>query len=61
MLVNEEETCQPDIIYVNEYNTINMNDLENALRMFKSRKIPGIDEINMELIKYASINLKKKD
>jgi hypothetical protein len=36
-----------------------MTDLENALRMSKRRKAPGIDEINMELIKYASIKLKK--
>jgi hypothetical protein len=42
---------------VNEYNAVNMADLENALRMSKNRKAPGIDEINMELIKYASIKL----
>jgi hypothetical protein len=37
-----------------------MTDLENALRMSKNRKAPGIDEINMKLIKYASIKLKKR-
>jgi hypothetical protein len=58
-IVNEEETYQPDTICVNEYNAINMTDLENALRMSKNRKAPGIDEINMELIKYASTKLKK--
>jgi hypothetical protein len=58
MLVNEEETYQPDSICVNEYNAINMTDLENALRMSKNREAPEIDEINMELIKYASIKLK---
>jgi sorting nexin-29 len=56
MLVNEE-TYQPDTICINEYNAVNMADLENALRMSKNRKAPGIDEINMELIKYASIKL----
>jgi hypothetical protein len=34
-----------------------MADLENALRMSKNRKSPGIDDINRELIKYASIKL----
>jgi hypothetical protein len=37
-----------------------MTDLENALRMPRNRKAPGIDEINMELIKHASINLKER-
>jgi hypothetical protein len=59
MLVNEEETCRPDTICVNEHNAIKMTDLENALRMSKNRKAQRIDEINMKLIKYASMKLKK--
>jgi hypothetical protein len=57
-LVNEEETYKPDTTCVNEYNAINMTDLETALRMSKNRKAPGIYEINVELIKCASIKLK---
>jgi hypothetical protein len=60
MLVNEEETYQPDTICVNEYNAINITDLEIVLRMSKNINAPGIDEINMELITYASTQLKKK-
>jgi hypothetical protein len=41
-------------------NAINMTDLGNVLRMYKNRKATGIDEINMELIKYASTKLKKR-
>jgi hypothetical protein len=59
-IVNEEETYQPDTTCVNEYNAINMTDLQTALRMSKNRKAPGIHETNMELIKYASIQLKKR-
>jgi hypothetical protein len=60
MLVNEEETYQPDTICLNEYNAINMTDLEKVLRISRNRKALRIDEINIELIKYASIKIEKR-
>jgi hypothetical protein len=47
-------------MYVTEYNTINVNDIEKALKTSKNRKTPGTDGINTELSKYCNRKLKSR-
>lgn len=38
--------------------TLTLQELDNVLRAFKNRKATGLDNVNLELIKYGGLRLK---
>jgi hypothetical protein len=59
-MVYGKKSTETETTVMNEFNQISIGELENALNSSGNRKAPGMDNINTELRKYGSQNLKKE-
>lgn len=55
-----EVNTNPKLMELANVDLIEIEELENALKTFKNKKTPGIDCINIELLKYAPKEVKER-